>query len=92
MCFVDEFADRDLTDTIIDAIDENTGVVAVSSVQYITGIVVDVPRIAKRVAQIGAYLIVERHKLLVLPESIRPRSAPTPSLPAATSGWAGTGV
>jgi cysteine desulfurase/selenocysteine lyase len=59
MRFVDDVADRDLTDTIIDAIDENTGVVAVSSVQYITGTVVDVPRIAKRVAQTGAYLIVD---------------------------------
>jgi cysteine desulfurase/selenocysteine lyase len=57
--FVDDVAERDLTDTIIDAIDENTGVVAVGSVQYVTGTIVDVPRLAKIAAQVGAFLIVD---------------------------------
>src|SRR5215470_7734559 len=38
--FVDDRPDRDLTDTIIGAIDETTGVIAVSSVQYATGTLV----------------------------------------------------
>jgi cysteine desulfurase / selenocysteine lyase len=45
--FVDDLPDRDLTSTIIAAIDETTAVVAVSSVQYITGSLVDVRRLAK---------------------------------------------
>jgi len=57
--FVDDLPDRDLTDTIIEAIDERTAVVAVSSVQYATGTVVDIPRLAKNASRAGAFLIVD---------------------------------
>ena len=57
--FVDDQATSDLTDTLIDAIDENTSVVAVSSVQYATGTVVDIPRLRQSTAQVGARLIVD---------------------------------
>src|ERR1700747_2319630 len=45
--FVDDLPDCDLTDAIINAIDETTGVIAVSSVQYATGTLVDVRRVAR---------------------------------------------
>jgi cysteine desulfurase / selenocysteine lyase len=48
-----------LTDTLIEAIDENTSVVAVSSVQYATGTVVDISRLRQSTAQVGARLIVD---------------------------------
>ena len=57
--FVDDQPTCDLTDTLIDAIDENTAVVAVSSVQYATGTVVDIPRLRQGTAQVGARLIVD---------------------------------
>ena len=57
--FVDDLPDRDLTDTIIDAIDETTGVIAVSSVQYSTGTLVDVRRLARSAKKVGAFLIVD---------------------------------
>ncbi len=57
--FVDDQPTCDLTDTLIDAIDENTAVVAVSSVQYATGTVVDIARLRQRTAQVGARLIVD---------------------------------
>ena len=57
--FVDDFPDRDLTDTIIDAIDETTGVIAVSSVQYSTGTLVDVGRLVRSAQKVGAFLIVD---------------------------------
>jgi len=57
--FVDDLPDRDLTDVIIDAIDETTGVIAVSSVQYATGTLVDVRRLARSAQQVGAYLIID---------------------------------
>ena len=57
--FVDDLPNRDLTDAIIDAIDETTGVIAVSSVQYATGTVVDVPSLARTAQKVGAFLIVD---------------------------------
>jgi len=57
--FVDDLPDRDLTDTIIDAIDETTGVIAVSSVQYATGTLVDVRRLVRSAHKVGAFLIVD---------------------------------
>ena len=57
--FVDDLPDRDLTDAIIDAIDETTGVIAVSSVQYATGTLVDVGRLARSAQKVGAFLIVD---------------------------------
>ena len=57
--FVDDLPDRDLTDEIMNAIDETTGVIAVSSVQYATGTLVDVRRLAKGARKVGAFLIVD---------------------------------
>jgi len=57
--FVDDQPTCDLTDTLIEAIDENTAVVAVSSVQYATGTVVDISRLRQSTAQVGARLIVD---------------------------------
>jgi len=57
--FVDDEPTCDLTDTLIEAIDENTAVVAVSSVQYATGTVVDISRLRQSTAQVGARLIVD---------------------------------
>ena len=57
--FVDDLPDRDLTDAIIDAMDETTGVIAVSSVQYATGTLVDVCRLGRNAQKVGAFLIVD---------------------------------
>ncbi len=57
--FVDDQPTCDLTDTLIDAIDENTAVVAVSSVHYATGTVVDISRLRRSTAQVGARLVVD---------------------------------
>jgi len=57
--FVDDLSNRDLTDAIIDAIDETTGVIAVSSVQYSTGTLVDVRRLVRSAQKVGAFLIVD---------------------------------
>jgi selenocysteine lyase/cysteine desulfurase len=57
--FVDDQPTCNLTDTLIKAIDENTSVVTVSSVQYATGTVVDIPRLRQSVAEAGARLIVD---------------------------------
>ena len=56
---VDDQPTCNLTDTLIEAIDENTAVVAVSSVQYATGTVVDISRLRRTTAQVGARLIVD---------------------------------
>jgi kynureninase len=55
--FVDDQPTCDLTDTLIEAIDESTSVVAVSSVQYATGTVVDISRLRQSTIQVGARLI-----------------------------------
>jgi cysteine desulfurase / selenocysteine lyase len=57
--FVDDQPTCNLTDTLMEAIDENTAVVAVGSVQYATGTVVDISRLRRRTAQVGARLIVD---------------------------------
>jgi kynureninase len=57
--FVSDQPTCNLTDTLIGAIDENTSVVAVSSVQYATGTVVDISRLRQSIAQVGARLIVD---------------------------------
>jgi selenocysteine lyase/cysteine desulfurase len=57
--FVDDLPDCDLTDAIINAIDETTGVIAVSSVQYATGTLLDVRRLARSAQKVGAFLIVD---------------------------------
>jgi selenocysteine lyase/cysteine desulfurase len=57
--FVDDHPTCALTDTLIEAIDQSTAVVAVSSVQYATGTVVDISRLRQSTAQVGARLIVD---------------------------------
>jgi cysteine desulfurase/selenocysteine lyase len=57
--FVDDQPTCDLTDTLIETIDESTSVVAVSNVQYATGTVVDISRLRKSTLQVGAHLIVD---------------------------------
>jgi len=57
--FVHDQPAHNLTDTLIEAIDENTAVVAVSSVQYATGTVVDISRLRQSTAQVSARLIVD---------------------------------
>ena len=57
--FVDDLPQFDLTKTLIDAVDEHTRVIPVSMVQYSTGTLLDVARLAKVAAQVGAFLIVD---------------------------------
>ena len=57
--FVDDEPACDLTDVLIEALDEDTSVVAVSSVQYATGTVVDISRLRQSTIQVGARLIVD---------------------------------
>jgi cysteine desulfurase/selenocysteine lyase len=57
--FVEDSQSMDLTDALIEAIDEDTSVVAVSSVQFATGTTVDINRISKTVSEMDARLIVD---------------------------------
>jgi selenocysteine lyase/cysteine desulfurase len=57
--FVDDQPTCDLTDTLIQAIDESTSVVVVSNVQYATGTVVDISRLRQSTAHVGARLVVD---------------------------------
>jgi len=57
--FVDDRPDTDLTDDLIAAVDEDTAVVTVGSVQYATGTVIDIGRLRAAVAGTGATLVVE---------------------------------
>jgi len=57
--FVDDIATENLTDRLIDGIDSRTTVVAVSSVQFSTGSMVDVLRLREACARAGARLVVD---------------------------------
>ncbi len=57
--FVDDAPEQDLTDTLINAMDENTAVIAVGSVQYGTGTAVDIARLGAACAHAGVRLIVD---------------------------------
>lgn len=57
--FVDDNPEQDLTEALVDAVDESTAVVAVGSVQYATGTVVNISRLRRVTAQAGAFLIVD---------------------------------
>ena len=57
--FVEDRQSQDLTGALLEAIDENTFVVAVSSVQFATGTTVDINRISKTVSEVDARLIVD---------------------------------
>jgi len=57
--FVEDIPTTNLTDDLIAGIDDRTSVVAVSSVQFSSGSVVDVPRLREACARVGARLIVD---------------------------------
>jgi cysteine desulfurase / selenocysteine lyase len=57
--FVDDNAETDLTTDLIARIDERTCLVAVGSVQYATGTVIDVPRLRTATADAGARLLID---------------------------------
>jgi len=57
--FVEDRRSKDLTEALIEAIDENTSIVAVGSVQFATGTTVDINRISKTVSDVDARLIVD---------------------------------
>ncbi len=57
--FVNEQADIDLTDALIETIDESTAVVAVSYVQFSTGTQTDIHRLREATRKVGAYLVVD---------------------------------
>ncbi len=57
--FVDDIASENLTTRLIDGIDSQTAVVAVSWVQFSTGSMVDVPRLREACARAGARLVVD---------------------------------
>ena len=57
--FVDDNANTDLTDALLEQIRPQTGVVAVSHVQFSTGTVVDIPRLRAATRAVGASLVVD---------------------------------
>jgi len=57
--FVDDLTSENLTDKLIDSIDGRTTVVTVSSVQFSTGTMVDIPRLRTASAEVNASLIVD---------------------------------
>ncbi|GMQ81043.1 MAG: aminotransferase class V-fold PLP-dependent enzyme [Rhodothermia bacterium] len=59
LCYVDDIATENLTDALIDAIDEQASVVAVSSVQFSTGSLVNIPRLRDATARVDARLVVD---------------------------------
>ena len=61
--FIDDRADRDLTQDLVDAIDPTTAVVAFSVVQYATGTRVDARRVAERAHEVGARVVVDATQL-----------------------------
>ena len=59
MQFVKDDPASDLTDDLIESIDEETALVAISCVQYATGTRVDVPRLQSAAKAVGARLVVD---------------------------------
>jgi selenocysteine lyase/cysteine desulfurase len=57
--FVDDVADENLTDRLIERLDSRTAVVVVSSVQFGTGSLIDVPRLSDACARVGARLVID---------------------------------
>lgn len=57
--FVDDDPETDLTSELISRIDADTWLVSVSSVQYATGTVVDVPRLRAATQEAGVKLVVD---------------------------------
>ena len=61
--FIDDRADRDLTQDLVDAVDPATVVVAFSVVQYATGTRVDAGRVADRAHEVGARVVMDATQL-----------------------------
>ena len=57
--FVDEQTDVDLTESLIENIDERTSVVAVSYVQFSTGTCADIHRLREATRKVGAFLVID---------------------------------
>jgi cysteine desulfurase / selenocysteine lyase len=57
--FVEDRADRDLTQDLLDAIDPTTSVVTFGAVQYATGSQIEVGRVAARAHEAGARVVVD---------------------------------
>jgi len=57
--FVADHPERDLTDDLIAALDSRTALVAVGSVQYGTGTLLDVPRLGAATRRAGARLVID---------------------------------
>jgi cysteine desulfurase/selenocysteine lyase len=57
--FVDENPESDLTTDLIGRIDDQTFLIAVGSVQYATGTVIDVPRLRAATAEAGVRLVID---------------------------------
>jgi cysteine desulfurase / selenocysteine lyase len=60
---IEDRADRDLTQDLVDAIDPATVVVAFGVVQYATGTRVDAGRVAERAHEVGARVVVDATQL-----------------------------
>ena len=61
--FIDDRADRDLTQDLVDAVEPATEVVAFSVVQFATGTRVDAGRVAERAHEVGARIVVDATQL-----------------------------
>ena len=61
--FIEDRADRDLTQDLVEAIDPGTAVVAFGVVQYATGTRVDAGRVAERAHQVDARVVVDATQL-----------------------------
>jgi cysteine desulfurase / selenocysteine lyase len=61
--WVDDRADRDLTDALVEAIRPGVAAVCVSAVMYATGSQIDCVRLASRAHEVGARLIVDATQL-----------------------------
>ena len=61
--FIEDRADRDLTQDLVDAVDPATAVVAFSVVQYGTGTRVDAGRVSERAHEVGARVVVDATQL-----------------------------
>jgi cysteine desulfurase/selenocysteine lyase len=57
--FVGDEPGSDLTDVVIESIGEDSAVVAVGSVQYATGTVIDVPRLSEATRNAGSKLVID---------------------------------
>jgi selenocysteine lyase/cysteine desulfurase len=61
--FVEDRADRDLTQDLVDAIDPTTSVVSFGATQYATGSQVDVGAVTRRAHEVGAHVVVDATQL-----------------------------